>query len=73
MIGRAWEWTVITLLDFNTVSLTTKQNLTDRSVPEVPDPALEYDCPAQGGVDQGPARVDEVGRRLGVYHLVGEI
>ena len=46
---------------------------TDRSVAEVPHSALQYDGPAQGGVDQRPAGVDEVRRGLRVYQLVREV
>ena len=44
---------------------------TDSSVAQVLDPTLQDDAPAQGGVDQRPAGVDEVGRRLCVDQLVG--
>ena len=44
---------------------------TDSSLAEVLDAALEDDGPAQGGVDQGPAGVDEVRWRLSVDQLVG--
>ena len=47
--------------------------MTHRSVPQIPDSALQDDGPAQGGVHHAPARVDEVWRRLRVYHLVGDI
>ena len=46
---------------------------THRPVAEVPDPALQDDCPAEGGVDQAAGAVDEVGRGLGVYPLVGHL
>ena len=49
------------------------QERTDSSFAEVPDSALQDDGPAQGGVHEAPARVDEVWRRLRVYHLVGDI
>ena len=44
---------------------------TDSSVAKVLDPTLQYDGPAQGGVDQAPAGVDEVRRRLRVDQFVG--
>ena len=43
---------------------------THRPVAEVPDPALQDDGPAEGGVDQAAGAVDKVGRGLGVYPLV---
>ena len=46
---------------------------THRSVAKVPDPALQDDGPAHGGVHQAPAGVHEVWRRLRVYQLVGDI
>ena len=47
------------------------QERTDSSIAEVPDSALQDDGPAEGGIHQGPARVDKVRRGLCVYHLVG--
>ena len=46
---------------------------THRPVAEVPDPALQDDGSAEGGVDQAAGAVDEVGRGLGVYPLVGHL
>ena len=53
------------------VKVNTLVSSTYSSVAKVLDPTLQDDAPAQGGVDQRPAGVDEVGRRLCVDQLVG--
>ena len=46
---------------------------THRSVTEVPDPTLQNHGPPHGGVDQAPAGVDEIGRRICVNLFIRNV